>query len=558
MKWKIMSKQEDGPLFYDDFENFNSSNDREESDNPDEDDEDEDDDDVLASNDQILGDWRSFRRKLAANERKATAKSIPDAPNHPSNSSTVTNNGKNSDAATSPQLTTQTMISTKSPRHSKVKSPNEILLAQQNEKLALEYHNDVWAHEIATVRAMDSPASIVIPFLSTHSACPQPEIGGLMVRMPLEVEIRRNYKHSVTGQKLRQRLLQRLARDQPNVSSSSSSSSSTLDTASSAGADRMTVDTMEMSIWYSTAQSLVEEEMKVIAGAAESNGELDSSILTDESNEVLQLYLDHQETWQEVCLVTSYDSTAATTLVLNRPLALQLTDALGKLVLYGAFSGKKSSTLDIPFKDFMKAFGKECGIYVGGPDDQHLPAVLIHGIAHLDGATEIAPGTGIYQGGLKAAVEGVLSGVYKPLEFRFFVGRHSYVPELENDAEFLDTDDDDDEDESDDIVVASSLDLDVVLGKYQPVACARSVALKQCIQLPKPLWHEVLQLCGGELKDISEFEQLKRDDIPFEFVNEDDDDDEDIIDGLQIIALNDDDTIDDDDDDDDDDEYFKI
>jgi Uncharacterized ACR, COG1678 len=380
-----------------------------------------------------------------------------------------------------------------------------------------------------------------------------------MVRMPLEVEIRRNYKHSVTGQKLRQRLQQRLARDKQNVSSSSN-----LDAASLPSPDRMTVDTMEMSIWYSTAQSLVEEEMKVIAGAAESNGELDSSILTDESNEVLQLYLDHQETWQEVCLVTSYDSTSATTLVLNRPLALQLTDALGKLVLYGAFSGKKSSTLDVPFKDFMKAFGKECGIYVGGPDDQHLPAVLIHGIPNLEGATEIAPGTGIYQGGLKAAVEGVQSGTYKPLEFRFFVGRHSYVPELENDMELIDGDGDnededvdDDDDDGDEIVVASSLDLDVVLGKYQPVACARSVALKQCIQLPKPLWHEVLQLCGGELKDISEFEQLKRDDIPFQFVNEDDEDDDDIVDGLQIIALNDDDIVDDDEDDEDD-EYFKI
>ena len=372
-----------------------------------------------------------------------------------------------------------------------------------------------------------------------------------MIRMPLEVEIRRNYKHSVTGQKLRQRLQQRLARDKQNVSASSSLLDASL--------ERMTVDTMEMSIWYSTAQSLVEEEMKVIAGAAESNGELDSSVLTDESNEVLQLYLDHQETWQEVCLVTSYDSTSATTLVLNRPYALQLTDALGKLVLYGAFSGKKSITLNVSLKDFMKAFGKECGIYVGGPDDQHLPAILIHGISNLEGATEIAPGTGIYQGGLKAAVEGVLSGLYKPLEFRFFVGRHSYVPDIENDVDFInDVDDDEEDDDSDEVMVASSLDLDVVLGKYQPVACARSLALKQCIQLPKPLWHEVLQLCGGELKDISEFEQLKRDDIPFQFVNEDDDDDD--TEEFQIIAMNDDELFDDDDEEDEEegDEFLKI
>lgn len=89
---------------------------------------------------------------------------------------------------------------------------------------------------------------------------------------------------------------------------------------------------------------------------------------------------------------------------------------------------------------------------------------MIHGIADLPGAREISPGSGIYRGGLEAAIEGVLYGKYNPLDFRFFVGCHSY-------------------DES-------TLDVSVVLGKYQPIACARSVALKQCISLPKPLWHE--------------------------------------------------------------------
>ena len=421
-----------------------------------------------------------------------------------------------------------------------------------------------------------------------------------MIRMPLEVEIRRNYKHSATGKKLRQRLQQRITRDNMNdihkgstkKKRSDSQKSTTKQVMSSSKDDNesntginnpaVTVENVEMAIWYSTAQSLVEEEMKEIAGAAESNGELDSSLLTDDSNEVLQLYLDHQETWQEVCLVTSYDSESATTLVLNRPLALQLTDSLGKLLLYGAFSGKKTSSVtknterknDVSIKDFIKAFGRECGVYVGGPDDQHLPAILIHGISELDGSAEIAPGTGIYQGGLPAAVQGVLSGKYKPLEFRFFVGRHSYATEIDDD-EFYDDDEEDDEesilddDVDDELVIPSTLDLDVVLGKYQPVACARSIALKQCIQLPKPLWHEVLELCGGELKDISEFEQLKRDDIPFQFVSDDDDDDDDE-DEFEIIALNDEDDIaallngDDEDENDDDDadpvasECFKI
>ena len=45
------------------------------------------------------------------------------------------------------------------------------------------------------------------------------------------------------------------------------------------------------------------------------------------------------------------------------------------------------------------------------------------------------------------------------------------------------------------------------------VACARPVALKQCLGLPKPLWHEVLELCGGELAELSRIELLKRDDL---------------------------------------------
>lgn len=334
---------------------------------------------------------------------------------------------------------------------------------------------------------------------------------------------------------------------------------------------------MELAIWYSTAQTMVEDEMNRIAAAAGSDGQLDSSVLNNDSSEVLQLYLDYQETWQEVCLVVEHTRESSVTLVLNRPLALQLTDSLGKLVLHGTFSGtsreskalsSSSSSLratkvtkdngvgggGVSTKDFLRAFGSECAVYVGGPDDQHLPAALIHGIPDLEGATEFAPG--LYQGGLKAAVSGVLAGRYKPLEFRFFVGRHSYSSNSAA-AELLDVNDMDDDDDAEGI--PSSLDLEVVLGKYQPVACARSLALKQCIQLPKPLWHEVLELCGGELSDISEFELLKRDDLKFQIVDEDDDDDDDDDNEFDIVILDEgEDELDELFDDDDDDEYYKI
>ena len=102
----------------------------------------------------------------------------------------------------------------------------------------------------------------------------------------------------------------------------------------------------------------------------------------------------------------------------------------------------------------------------------------------------------------------------------------------------------------------SALEVAVHLGLYQPIACARSLALKQCISLPKPLWHEgendivyykkmprdgltvmlvflfaVMELCGGELGDLSELELSSTDDIQFQVVDEsemdEDDDDED-------------------------------
>jgi glucose-6-phosphate 1-epimerase/putative transcriptional regulator len=151
----------------------------------------------------------------------------------------------------------------------------------------------------------------------------------------------------------------------------------------------------------------------------------------------------------------------ATTLVLNRPMAFKLSENLAQLVLNGAYSTTTSKTKrDV--MQFLLAFGKECAVYVGGPQAQEEPAIMLHGISNLPGAVEVT--NGIYRGGVAAAIRGVMSGTYRPLDFRFFIGRHHYEE--------------------------STLDVSVVLGKYQPIACARSLALKQCMALPKPLWHE--------------------------------------------------------------------
>lgn len=285
----------------------------------------------------------------------------------------------------------------------------------------------------------------------------QPEVGGLVVRMPLEVELYRNHRHSIMGRKLK-RILDNMR-------------------------DEAGSYTLPVSTWYARAKKLVEDEMIKIASTADGEGQIDATRLKEDASEMLSLYLDNQERWQEVCLVVEHAGSddeetskrdgsdgSSTTFVLNRPMAFQLTESLARLVLFGAFRGTSTAILNNDLgkkkdlKRFMMAFRNECAVYVGGPDEQGNPAEMIHGIPDLPGAVEISPGTKIYRGGIPAAIEGVLEGKYNPLEFRFFFGCHKYEE--------------------------SALDVSVHLGKFQPVACARSLALKQCISLPKPLWHE--------------------------------------------------------------------
>lgn len=50
----------------------------------------------------------------------------------------------------------------------------------------------------------------------------------------------------------------------------------------------------------------------------------------------------------------------------------------------------------------------------------------------------------------------------------------------------------------------------VASGVWQPAACSRDLVLKQCLQLPVPLWREVMCLLGGEFAE--EARRLQRDD----------------------------------------------
>ncbi|MGK3756729.1 MAG: hypothetical protein ACI8RD_009043 [Bacillariaceae sp.] len=426
----------------------------------------EDEDEYI--DDADLGDWRSFRRTLV--DSGISFESVEEG--------YLDTDLDKKDSSSSSSSSDSTMSTTRNKedvfdvvdaskgssvdRPKSVSKANEDLLKQQSSSLAKEYKDNVWAHE------------------STIA-----EVGGLVVRLPLEAEIYRNKDRLSIGIELSARL-ERNENDSDNTPIFQNKKIESNKNCSLIAAQTL--------LWFRKAQLLIEEEMEKIAGRANERGEINPNSLPLESEDLLKLYIDCQQYWQEVCLVAkrSEKDGSAVTYTLNRPMAFKLTENLAKMLLFGAqinaqTDGRVPVSETNKYTKFLRAFEKSSAVYFGGPNGQDQPAVMIHGITELEGASEISPGTGIYIGGIDAAIDGVLDGRYSPLDFRFFIGCHMYKD--------------------------GDLNFAINSNKYQPIACARSLALKQCIQLPKPLWHEVMEMCGGELREVSRLELMKRDDI---------------------------------------------
>jgi hypothetical protein len=364
--------------------------------------EDEDDDEDFGD---TLGDWRKFRASLIDSGL-------------PSSSS---GDDEDDEKAPSP------------PKKKSVSEENENLLAQQNPELANEYRSGVWAHVIA-----------------------EPEVGGLICRMPIEGEL---FWSTING--YWKDKLDTMLRMEPR------------------GVDDNDDDTVAH--WCRMAERMVARELEVITASSKKNGIINPNDLEENSRVLLLKYVNYKQTWQEVCLVLSPNTLGgySEAVVINQPITTNINKPLATLLLEGsspelqeASSTATNNKYPFDFVDkFVQAFGSSGAVYMGGPDLATEPALLVHGIADLEGATELAPGTGIYEGGLPAAVEGVLDGSLQPLDFRFFIGRRIFDPKADSGK-------------------ATTLLRKVQEGAYKPVACARSVALKQCLGLPKPLWHE--------------------------------------------------------------------
>ena len=387
--------------------------------------------------------WREFRQQLISGGLKLTTDD--DAPS------------ADADGAASTAATAAATTGPSKPERQAVAPKNEALLKTQSAALYDEYINGGWAHA--------SPV----------------EAGALLCRLPMPatfIQKMRDGSSDVWPTKLRERMRAEL----PEAT------------------DEMDADAL-FAKWsantnyaYKLAEATIAASVRSI-GARAQGGRIDPRELSGEERELLELYGESQEAWQQVCLVLSAsgEGAARESVVLNRPLAKAIDYSLAQLLVSGEEAGDNlEGRADTVANKLTMAFGREAAVYWGGPEKQRTGGLLVHGVAGLAGSVEVAPGMRIYTcAGLdvEAAADAVLAGKCSPLDFRWFIGRHATL--RTSGAEWV------------------------------SIACARPIALKQCLGLPKPLWHEVMELCGGECAALSRIELLKRDDLVGDLDNDD-------------------------------------
>lgn len=117
-------------------------------------------------------------------------------------------------------------------------------------------------------------------------------------------------------------------------------------------------------------------------------------------------------------------------------------------------------------------------VYLGGPDLIESGVVtLLHGNRHLDTTDTRQPLDGVYVGAVSNFLDGIESGLVKPSEGRLFSGCLRWGP--------------------------GKLEREVDDGSWYCVSASPLFALKHCIQLPKPLWVEIMQSQGKPFAQIA-------------------------------------------------------
>ena len=345
-----------------------------------------------------------------------------------------------------------------------------------------------------------------------------PEVGSLLLRLPLEVQLC-VAKDSYWGRKLRDFAAAertRAAMAEGREKGLAASEMQAGDRGGEDGAPDVDGDGATSSwnevLLYRVATRFLRRELQRIAqkGTVDGQGRLllDPRTLGDADKALLDMHQKYLLTWQEVVLVTKHDAgDSSDGVVINRPAATESTRELSA-ALAAALEPETDDVSTCDAEAFQRAFGPRLAAYVGKPQPKAAPAetggdgdgasednakrgdrpkqtaMIIHGLPGLEGAHELSPGLGIFKGGSADAARRVADEQCDPYDFRFFIGKHTWA--------------------------AGELERDIKDGLYRPAACSRGVALKQCLGLPKPLWHEVMDMLGGTSAEISALEMARR------------------------------------------------
>ncbi|KAJ1445957.1 hypothetical protein M885DRAFT_578381 [Pelagophyceae sp. CCMP2097] len=373
----------------------------------------DDADDASDDPSAALGDWRAFRAQLMETGVVTTEDAAPEAETKEARKPTAGPSARNS-----------------------------ALVEAQSAKLFRELKIGSWAHDVAN-----------------------PEVGGLLLRMPLEMQLVSTPK-SYWGSRLRR-------------------------FAESDGAAPDDGSVLSEMLLYRVAQRFLKQQLQKVAEKAkpDANGQLtvDARLLTEQERELVEMHQRAVAAWQEVVLVLEHSPERSTSVVINRPVAQRAERELSTALVSAL---EVDTAAKLTADQFSLAFAPKFAAYAGTSPKRGISVkdvAIIHGVEGLDGATEIAPGIGIYRGGGAHAARNVISEANDSLEFRFFIGRQEWA--------------------------AGDLDRAVAAGEYRPAACARALALKQCLGLPKPLWHEIMEMLGGVSLEVSRLELLKREDL---------------------------------------------
>jgi len=156
--------------------------------------------------------------------------------------------------------------------------------------------------------------------------------------------------------------------------------------------------------------------------------------------------------FQAVILLVQHDENGSLGVILNRPTGYKMSEV----------------------SDIDPAFGDN-KLYLGG--DVGSETLIIHPYEDVKGSVEIVPG--VYSGGLEQALHLVRTAPdkYKAEDWKFFTGYAGWGP--------------------------GQLNAECTENVWWPIAASNQVALKSAVQLSKPLWSEVLELCGGDFVDIA-------------------------------------------------------